>query len=190
MGCVREAVLRGVKTWEEVQGVFAQAAANAHAHAIRMFKTFHIEYKQGSATLASESEVSFRENGVEAETERFTFDNVVIATGSKANRFPPVNFDLPGVYDSDTIGGITYRPDTLVVQGSGIIGVEYAVMFAMLGAKVIVVDAFGVFLPMLDPDLKAACRKNLDENGIEVFMNTPFKSFEAADGSTPERPKL
>merc|ERR1711871_715206 len=63
-------------------------------------------------------------------------------------------------------------------------------MFSMLGSKVIVCDAFPAFLPMLDKDLRDACKKNLDDRGIEVLMSTPFKSTEAGDGSTPEKPKI
>eukprot|EP00438_Fugacium_kawagutii_P000613 Skav207560 [mRNA] locus=scaffold3235:167164:172415:- [translate_table: standard] len=70
--------------------------------------------------------------GRDPSTIRFTDDNggtqalkttgTVIATGSRANRLPMVPFDLPGVYDSDTLAEIDYIPKHMVVQGGGIIG--------------------------------------------------------------------
>jgi NAD(P) transhydrogenase len=187
--CVREAVLHGAKTWDDVQRVITRTVESTHAQTIRLLKTFHVDYKKGSATFKDAKRILFKENGKDESIE-FSFKNCVIATGSKANRFPPTNFDLPGVYDSDTIGSIKRIPEVLVVQGCGIVSCEYAIMFAMLGSKVTLVDAFHLFLPMLDKDLQDACKKNLDKNGIEVIMSTPFKSVEAADGSTPEKPKI
>jgi len=81
---------------------------------------------------------------------------IIIATGSKSNRFPPTNFDLPGVYDSDTIAKLDRVPKRMVIQGAGIISIEYALIFARLGTHVTVVDAFPAFLPMLD---SARCRR-------------------------------
>lgn len=186
--CIREAVLGGAKSWADVTQVLDKAMENSQGLTSRMFKTFNVEHLQGLAKLQDESTVLFTPN--EGEPRALKTSYIAIATGSKANRFPPTNFELPGVFDSDTIAAIDRVPNHLVVQGSGIAGVEYGVMFAMLGAKVTIVDAFPAFLPFLDEDLRNAVKQTLVTNNIEVIMSTPFKTVEAGEGSTAAEPKL
>jgi len=119
------------------------------------------------------------------------FDTLVIATGSKSNRFPPVKFDLPGVFDSDTITMIDRLPEHMVVQGAGIIGLEYALIFKKLGSKsVVVVDIFDKVVPMLDVSLQEACKETMRQEGVELIMSTKFAKVEAGEGSTEENPKV
>eukprot|EP00928_Gymnodinium_smaydae_P001984 TRINITY_DN10705_c1_g2_i2.p1 TRINITY_DN10705_c1_g2~~TRINITY_DN10705_c1_g2_i2.p1 ORF type:complete len:1548 (-),score=352.87 TRINITY_DN10705_c1_g2_i2:71-4570(-) len=185
---LREAAIKGAKTWDEVMQLYDRTVHNAETEAIRTLKTFHIEWLQGEGTLSGEKTVMYKtEEGVVTE---LTADAIIIATGSKANRFPPTRFDLPGVYDSDTIWEIDRIPEFLVVQGAGLISVEYALIFAKLGSKVLVVDAFTQFLPMIDSALQDACREELRMEGVEVVMGAPFQSVEPLPESTPEAPRI
>ena len=65
-------------------------------------------------------------------------ERILIATGSSPVR-PPIFPFGPGVYDSDTILQLDRLPKTMAVVGAGVIGCEYACMFAALGAEVHVV---------------------------------------------------
>ena len=58
------------------------------------------------------------------------------------------------MFDSDTIAQISYLPKFLVVQGAGIAGLEYAQIFAQMGAKVVVVETFDKVAAMLDSSLQ------------------------------------
>src|SRR5246500_5252866 len=65
---------------------------------------------------------------------------IVIATGTKPAQPPGVKFDEQRVLDSDGILNLKFIPASMVVVGAGVIGIEYASMFAALGTKVTVVD--------------------------------------------------
>ncbi|TXH24002.1 MAG: FAD-dependent oxidoreductase, partial [Mycobacterium sp.] len=65
---------------------------------------------------------------------------VVIATGTKPVRPAGVNFDEERVLDSDGILDLKSLPQSMVVVGAGVIGIEYASMFAALGTKVTVIE--------------------------------------------------
>jgi len=186
--CLREAVLHGAKTWAEVQEQVASTTKLASSAAARTIRTFHISVMKGTGSIVDEGKIRFQAPGEEDRV--LQTEAILICTGSKSNRFPPTKFDIPGVYDSDTIWGIDRIPKSLVVQGAGIVSVEYALIFAKLGSKVKVIDAFDVFLPMIDVSLQESCRAMLEKNGVEVIMGTPFKSVDAVEGSTTEAPAI
>jgi NAD(P) transhydrogenase len=77
----------------------------------------------------------------------------LIATGSVPRNPPDVPIAELNVYDSDEILAIDELPDRLVVLGAGVIGCEYACMFAALGVKVVLVEAKTQFLPFLDHEI-------------------------------------
>jgi NAD(P) transhydrogenase len=67
-------------------------------------------------------------------------ENILIATGSSPYHPEGVPFDNEYIYDSDTILDLDRIPDTLAVVGAGVIGCEYASIFAALGVKVTLID--------------------------------------------------
>src|SRR6266568_3111744 len=71
---------------------------------------------------------------------RATADKIVIATGTRPARPATVDFDDRTVIDSDGIVHLERVPRSMVVAGAGVIGIEYASMFAALGTKVTVVE--------------------------------------------------
>jgi NAD(P) transhydrogenase len=100
----------------------------------------------------------------EVET-RFT----LIATGSSPRNPPDVPISEPDVYDSDEILALDHLPDRLVVLGAGVIGCEYACMFAALGVKVTLVEARTQFLSFLDHEIGRALERSMRERlGIEI----------------------
>jgi len=188
--CLREACINGVKDWEEVEAVMAQVVKAAVRAASRQLKTFMVEVLQGTGELVDERTVKFSPSDGSAPKDLF-FETMVIATGSKSNRFPPVDFALPGVYDSDTIWGIDRKPKHMVVQGAGIIGLEYALTFKKLGAEsVTIVEVGDKVVPMLDGALQEACKETLTSQGIEFVMKTKFQTVKGLPGTTKENPKI
>jgi NAD(P) transhydrogenase len=87
------------------------------------------------------------------EHHRLSADKVVIATGTQPARPPQVEFDDHRVVDSDGILALDRIPDTMVVVGAGVIGIEYASMFAALGTRVTVVEKRDRMLEFCDPEV-------------------------------------
>jgi len=78
---------------------------------------------------------------------------ILIATGSSPHRPDHVPFDGDVICDSDTILGIDRIPERLAVVGAGIIGVEYAAIFAALGVEVHLIDGRTSLLPNIDREI-------------------------------------
>ena len=97
---------------------------------------------------------------------RVTADVVLIATGSAPNRPPLFNFEDVKVYDSDEIVDIHLIPKSMAVVGGGVIGCEYACLFAALGTKVTLVEARSVLLPFLDAEFQALLEERMTALGV------------------------
>lgn len=105
---------------------------------------------------------------------RLTTEFVLIATGSEPHRPTEIPFDDPDVDDSDTILSIDRLPDTLTVLGAGVIGCEYACMFAALGVRVTLVDARAEILPFLDKEFAERLRQAMVGLGIDVHLGAKY----------------
>ncbi|QLL10143.1 Si-specific NAD(P)(+) transhydrogenase [Mycobacterium vicinigordonae] len=104
----------------------------------------------------------------DAQGERVTVsgDYVVIATGTKPVRPSGVEFDERRVLDSDGILDLRSLPASMVVVGAGVIGIEYASMFAALGTKVTVVEKRDTMLDFCDPEIVEALKFHLRDLAV------------------------
>jgi len=102
-------------------------------------------------------------------------DIILIATGSSPRR--PENFPTdPHIYDSDTILQIEKIPKKIVVVGGGVIGCEYACIFAELGVKVTLINNKEILLPFLDHDISLALEKSIIKMNINLLKPDNVKS--------------
>ena len=95
-----------------------------------------------------------------------TAEKIVIATGTQPARPSHVEFDDERVLDSDSILQIQQVPDSMVVVGAGVIGIEYASMFAALGTKVTVVEKRAAMLDFCDPEIVEALKFHLRDLAV------------------------
>ncbi|HMR48855.1 MAG TPA: dihydrolipoyl dehydrogenase [Arachnia sp.] len=99
----------------------------------------------------------------------YTADHVILATGSVPVMPPiPGAKDNPLVVDSTGLLSIPEIPKRLAVIGGGVIGLEFASLFAMLGSEVTVIEMLPEVAPFMDADLAAQLRKGLD--GVTVHL--------------------
>jgi NAD(P) transhydrogenase len=91
---------------------------------------------------------------------------IVIATGTTPARPSGVDFDDDRVLDSDGILDLKSLPGSMVVVGAGVIGIEYASMFAALGTKVTVVEKRSDMLDFVDPEIVEALKFHLRDLAV------------------------
>ncbi|MCB9616011.1 MAG: Si-specific NAD(P)(+) transhydrogenase [Sandaracinus sp.] len=97
-------------------------------------------------------------------------DFVLLATGSVPRRPREIDFTSPRVHDSDEVLLLDELPTSMVVLGAGVIGCEYACMFAALGVEVTLVDGRAEILPFLDPELSERLRDEMQNLGIRLEL--------------------
>ena len=110
---------------------------------------------------------------------RASADKVVIATGTRPARPPSVDFDERTVIDSDGIAHLQQVPRSMVVAGAGVIGIEYASMFAALGTKVTVVEQRDRMLEFCDDEVVEALQYHLRDLAVTFRFGETVASVEA-----------
>ncbi|HEX5479761.1 MAG TPA: Si-specific NAD(P)(+) transhydrogenase [Dehalococcoidia bacterium] len=95
-------------------------------------------------------------------------EHILIATGSRPARPADVPFDDEFVYDSDSVLGLSRMPSSLIIAGAGVIGSEYATLFAALGVVVTLLDGGDRLLPFLDDEIREILCAQMTEAGIDL----------------------
>ena len=114
---------------------------------------------------------------------RLRGDVVLIATGSVPTRPAGVPFADPRVHDSDEILAMTRLPKSLAVVGAGVIGCEYATIFAALGIRVALIDGRDRLLGFLDGEVADRLRLQMQLLGVDVRLGETVIRYDTdADG--------
>ena len=113
-----------------------------------------------------------------------TAEQIVIATGSQPARPAHVEFDEARVVDSDGILALERVPDTMVVVGAGVIGIEYASMFAALGTRVTVVEKRNVMLEFCDPEVVESLKFHLRDLSVTFRFGEEVEKVEVGRQGT------
>ena len=113
-----------------------------------------------------------------------TAERIVIAVGTQPARPKSVDFNERTVIDSDGILHLEKVPDALLVVGAGVIGIEYASMFAALGTRVTVVEARPQLLDFCDSEVVEALRYHLRDLNVVFRLNEEVVGVDEHDGGT------
>ena len=143
----------------------------------------HVALLDGAARFVDQHTIALVErSGAER---KLSAGKIVIATGSEPAHPRDVAFDDRTILDSDGIVLALDRiPRTLLVVGSGVIGVEFASMFAALGTKVTVVDGRPEMLDFCDREVIEALRYHLRDFGVIFRFGELVKRVETRNGET------
>lgn len=106
---------------------------------------------------------------------------LLLATGSSPYRPSIFPFEDHRVYDSDTILNLHDIPKTMLVAGGGVVGCEYACMFAALGIHVTLVEGRNRLLSFLDAEVSDLLQKSMAAMGITFQMNDAIGSVAAGE---------
>lgn len=130
----------------------------------------HVTYQRGLARVVDPNSIEITAADGAKSTLTSTF--ILIATGSEPFHPPNIPFADPDIDDSDTILELDRLPESLTVIGGGVIGCEYASMFAALGVHVTLIEPRNELLSFLDAEISEALRVALIRLGIDVRLNT------------------
>jgi len=131
----------------------------------------------GTARFTGPNQVEVDDGG--GRTRKVSADNIVIATGTTPARPASVAFDEKTIIDSDGIIHLKRVPRSMVVAGAGVIGIEYASMFAALGTKVTVVEQRDRMLEFCDEEVVEALKYHLRDLAVTFRFGETVASVEA-----------
>jgi NAD(P) transhydrogenase len=119
-------------------------------------------------------------------TQQIEAEHVLIATGTTPAPPPGAASDGETIMTSDDIGGMKRLPMSLTVVGAGVIGVEYASMFAALGVNVTLIDRRDRPLEFLDHEIVDELLHQLRKVNVQYRPNEGVERIEKVDGVTPK----
>jgi NAD(P) transhydrogenase len=115
------------------------------------------------------------------ETQDVIADKVLIATGSTPFRPDYLPWNDAQVFDSDTILDIQAMPKSICIIGGGVIGCEYATIFAAMGIRVVLLDNRDTILPFLDREIAEVLRQEMMKLGVQLLMRESVKAVKRVD---------
>lgn len=118
--------------------------------------------------------------GADGSQKELTAKNIVIATGARSRELPNLKQDGKKVIGYRQAMVLPQQPKSMVVVGSGAIGVEFAYFYATMGTKVTIVEFMENIVPVEDEDVSKQLLRSLKKTGIEIMTSS---SVEAVDTS-------
>lgn len=173
--------------WDEVQRTLNEALfERKYLHACHMQllaapgSGSHFRHERGHASLRDAHTVHIqgpaRHMDIHAE-------HIVIATGSKPRKLPEIPVDEEHILTSDGIFSLPTQPKSIVIIGAGVIGCEFATIFANLGGtRVHLIDRAERILPFEDEDVSEVIAKGLERKGVVIHRSAKLEHIAVVDG--------
>ncbi|MEW6585891.1 MAG: dihydrolipoyl dehydrogenase [Nitrospirota bacterium] len=145
-----------------------------------LFKSRGIQLKDGRGALTSSRTilVSFRDGSQET----IEADMIIIATGSRPYSVAAFPFDGKRILSSTDLLKLTEIPKSLLIVGGGVIGCEFACIFAQLGTEVTVVEMLDRVLPTEDAEISDVLEREFKKKKIKVYINTKVEKIVSEEG--------
>ncbi len=162
-----------------------------HAHKVsqyeegivrRYFDRYKVEIIEGFAAL--EDRWTIRVARTDGTVQLIRGKNILLSTGSRPRRPKDVPFDGWRIVDADEILNLECVPKSMLIYGSGVIGCEYACIFAALGVETTVIDGRSTLMQFVDQECALALKASMEESGIKFVLGSKMKEAKIRGPST------
>jgi dihydrolipoamide dehydrogenase len=153
----------------------AKQLSNGVAHLMRKNK---VTVFDGQGRLAGKGKIAVAKDGKPVAD--LSSEHIVLATGARARSLPGLEPDGKLVWTYKEAMVPTAIPKSLLVVGSGAIGIEFASFYRDMGAEVTVVEVLDRVLPVEDEEISAFARKSFEKQGIKIHTGATVKSLKNA----------
>ncbi len=153
-----------------------KVAAQLSGGVKHLLKKNKVEVIDGAAKLLGKGQVEITKDGQKAGT--ISGKNIIIATGARARSLPGLEPDGHLVWTYREAMMPTMLPKSLLVVGSGAIGIEFASFYHALGVQVTVVEVMDRILPVEDEDISAFARKSFEKRGMKILTGATVQQLQ------------
>jgi dihydrolipoamide dehydrogenase len=154
-----------------------------------LFRKNKIDWIKGSARLAGKGGVEITEGDRQSLT---ATKQIIVATGSQPRSVPGVEIDRKRIITSDEAIGLREVPKSIVILGSGAVGVEFASVFRRFGSEVTIVELLPRLVPVEDEAVSAELERSFRKQGIKALTGTKVSTAKVkgdrvtVDATTPD----
>src|SRR5215212_5193755 len=133
-----------------------------------LFKKNKIEWMKGTARIVGRGKIEVTNGDAQSVSAR----EIVVATGSAPRSVPGVEIDRKRIITSDEAIALREVPKSMVILGSGAVGVEFASIFRRFGSEVTIVELLPRLVPIEDEAVSAELERSFKKQGIKVMTGT------------------
>lgn len=146
-----------------------------------LMKKNKIDTILGNAKLRKDKQIEVK--AADGKTTTYSAKHIIIATGARSRELPNLKQDGKRIIGYREAMTLTAQPKTMVVVGSGAIGVEFAYFYNTIGTKVTVVEYLPNIVPVEDEEVSKQLERSFKKAGIEILTNSSVESVDSS-GST------
>ena len=162
--------------WEKVQKHKSTVVSSNAGGVAHLMKSRKVDVVQGFGRLDGPKKVVVK--GADGKETTLDTKNVVLAVGSKPRELPFAKFDGERILSSDHVLELPKIPGTLCIIGGGIIGIEFASLYARMGTKVTVLEMLPAIVNNADPDCSKELASELSRGGVDIKTKVKVTSVE------------
>ena len=148
----------------------AKQLSSGVAHLLKKNK---VTVFDGHGILAGRNTLAVEKEGKPVAT--LTAPHIILATGARARELPGLEADGKLIWTYKAAMVPTVMPKSLLVVGSGAIGIEFASFYLNMGAEVTVVEVLDRVLPVEDEEISAFARKAFEKQGMKILTSAAVK---------------
>ena len=142
-----------------------------------LMKKNKIDIIDGLGRVKPGKKVEVENDGKKTE---YTANHIIIATGGRARQLPNVPIDGQKVIEYRKAMSLEKQPKSLLVIGSGAIGVEFAYVYASMGTKVTIVEFMPNIVPVEDEEISKELAKQYKKLGVEIYTNSSVEKVDTS----------
>lgn len=167
---------------DDIKLDYSKAYEHKEATAMKLRRGVEMLVKKSGCAVMNGSAEFLNENTINVGDETISFVNLILATGSVPAGSPFEIEDGANVIDSDGFLELKELPDSAIIVGGGVIGMEFATILANAGKDVTIVEAAPQVLPAMDKDIASVSKSSLEEVGVKFHTQTFVKKAYSKDG--------
>jgi dihydrolipoamide dehydrogenase len=113
--------------------------------------------------------------------QRLEAQQIIIATGARPIQLPLPGMDLPGVIDSTGALALEELPESLLIIGGGVIGVEFADIYGAFGVQVTIVEMLDRLIPLMDAELGQTLERSFGRRRMKLHLSSRVTRLDAIE---------
>lgn len=143
-----------------------------------LMKKNKIDVLMGHGTLKKEGKIDVK--AADGSVKEYTSKHTILATGGRSRELPHIKQDGKKVIGYREAMTLPTQPKSMIVMGSGAIGVEFAYFYAVMGTKVTIVEFMDNIVPVEDEDISKQLNRSFKKIGIEILTKSSVERIDSS----------
>lgn len=152
-----------------------------------LMKKNKIDVIMGYGKLKAKGQIEVK--GADGKTQIVEAKHIILATGGRSRELPSLKIDGKKIIGYREAMVLPQQPKSMIVVGSGAIGVEFGYFYATLGTKVTIVEFMDRIVPVEDEEISKELAKNFKKNGIEIMLSSEVTSVDTSGNGVKAKVK-